>query len=249
MGKNKLCFAGIVVGAAVACAQGPTAPPFSYEGANGPAHWGGLSPEYATCETGKQQSPVDIRNAETANLSPIRFHYTPAALRIINNGHTAQVNFPAGSFITVGAERYELKQFHFHRPSEERIDGKPFEMVIHLVHANARGDLAVVSVLVETGQSNATLAKIFDEIPKTIGKAQDRGGIQIDASALLPSGREYYTYRGSLTTPPCTEGVTWFILKSPVTASGEEIKMFSALFAPNARPIQPLDGRTVRRSN
>src|SRR5262249_12420330 len=146
------------------------APAFSYEGANGPSHWGDLSPQYSACKTGKEQSPIDIRNAKSEPLPPIRFDYKPVPLRLINNGHTVQVNYGPGSSITVGNERFELKQFHFHRPSEERIDGRAYDMVIHLVHANSRGETAVVSVLVQKGPANSMIEKVWTAIPKAAGE-------------------------------------------------------------------------------
>ena len=220
-------------------------PAFTYEGATGPAHWGDLSPAYSACKTGKEQSPIDIRNAKSSQLPGLKFEYKPAPLRLINNGHTVQVNYPGGSFLTVDGEKYELKQFHFHHPSEERIDGRAYDMVIHMVHANSRGETAVVSVLVDKGPPDGSLQKIWATIPKTIGQEREIPGVTINAADLVPAIGEYFTYRGSLTTPPCSEGVTWFVLKTPITASANQIKVFKALFSPNARPIQPLGERIV----
>lgn len=227
-------------------AQAP--PPFSYEGANGPSYWGDLSPAYSTCKAGKQQSPVDLGRAKRVALPALLFDYKPVPLRLINNGHTVQANYAAGNTLTVNGQRYELTQFHFHRPSEERIDGHAFDMVIHLVHANSRGETAVVSILIRRGAANGAIEKIFSAIPKTAGEEQEIPGVQVNASDLLPPNASYYTYRGSLTTPPCTEGVTWFILATPITASANQIHAFSLLFPPNARPLQPLGSRTVNAS-
>lgn len=237
-------MAGIVLSAA-AWAQTVTAPPFSYEGATGPAYWGDLSPSYATCKTGKEQSPIDIRDARSSALPPLQFDYRAAPLRLVNNGHTVQVNYAAGSVLSVGGERYELKQFHFHHPSEERIHGRGSDMVIHLVHGNSRGQLAVVSILVEKGAANSTIGKIWPQIPKAAGPEREAAGVEINVRDLLPSNLSYYTYQGSLTTPPCTEGVTWFILKNPVTLSANQIRTFSQMFPSNARPVQPLGAREV----
>jgi carbonic anhydrase len=223
-------------------------PAFSYEGADGPSHWGDLSPDYSVCKTGREQSPVDIRNATKAPLPPIRFDYKSVPLRLINNGHTVQVNYAAGSSISVGGERYELKQFHFHRPGEERIDGRAFDMVIHLVHTNQRGEVAVVAVLLEKGAANAALQKIWAEMPKTPGQEHQVHGVLVSASDFLPSDPSYYTYKGSLTTPPCTESVAWFILKTPITVSAGQIQAFSAIFPPNARPMQSLGARIITQS-
>lgn len=245
---TKAGFFAIVFTAAAVWAQGSAAPPFSYEGATGPAHWGDLSPEYSTCKTGKEQSPVDIRNARNAALPALQFEYKSVPLRLLNNGHTIQVNYAAGSFLVVGSERYELKQLHFHYPSEERIDGRAFDMVIHLVHANSRGEIAVVSLLVEKGAPDKTIQAIWDAISVATGKEHEVAGVKIDASKFLPSNPAYYSYKGSLTTPPCTEGVTWLILETPVKMSAKQIQTFSSTFSPNARPVQTLGERTISRS-
>jgi carbonic anhydrase len=229
-------------------AQNPGAPVWSYEGANGPAHWGELRPEYSACSAGREQSPVDIRKAEAAKLPPLQFDYKSAQLKLINTGHTVQVNFPAGNWLTVGDSRYELKQIHFHRPSEERIDGQPSEMVIHLVHANAKGETAVVAILLRSGSANALIQKIWAVIPKTVGQEQQIARTQIDPSGFFPPNRAYYTYRGSLTTPPCTENVTWLVLETQQPVSEAQVRTFGRLFPANARPVQPLDGRVIKKS-
>jgi carbonic anhydrase len=221
---------------------------WAYEGESGPQHWGDLKPEYSTCKTGKQQSPIDIRDVTPAELPAIHFEYKSTSLRIINNGHTIQVNYAPGSFITVGDHRYELKQFHFHHPSEERIHGDAYSMVIHLVHADKDGKLAVVAVLLKEGSANEALAEIWARIPKTQGKEKEIAGAQINAVDLLPPNTAYYTYAGSLTTPPCSEGVTWFVLKTPMHLSAEQIHTFADIYPDNARPIQPIDGRFVKES-
>jgi carbonic anhydrase len=219
---------------------------WSYEGADGPAHWGDLKPEYATCKVGKEQSPIDMVDPKPAALPAIRFDYKSVPLKIVNNGHTVQVNYAPGSFITVGDHRYQLVQFHFHRPSEERINGKAFEMVIHLVHADSDGKLAVIAVLLRKGRANSTLQEIWARMPKTEGKEQEIPGVQINALSLLPQDTTYYTYAGSLTTPPCSEGVTWFVLKTPVDISPEQIDIFAKLYPDNARPVQPIGARVVK---
>ncbi len=246
--KHIVIAVALMTGSVAGWAQTQKTPEWSYTGSDGPEHWGDLSPEYSACKAGKEQSPIDIRRAERADLPPILFDYRPATLRLVNNGHTAQVNYPAGSAITVGGERYELKQFHFHRPSEERIGGKAFDMVIHLVHSNAKGDLTVVAVLLKVGPPSPVISKIFAAIPKSVGQEREVPEIQIGAADLLPADRGYYTYRGSLTTPPCSEGVTWLVLKRPGTVSAAQIKAFAALFSPNARPIQRLSERMVNQS-
>lgn len=221
---------------------------WSYQGEAGPDHWGDLKAEYSVCKTGKEQSPIDIRDPKKADLQPIRFDYKSTPLKIINNGHTIQVNYAPGSFITVGDKHYELKQFHFHHPSEERINGQLYDMVVHLVHADSEGKLAVVAVLLKKGSSNRALDEIWTHFPKVAGEEQAIAGVQINATALLPHATAYYTYEGSLTTPPCTEGVTWLVLKTPRVISTDQIDSFAKIFPNNARPIQPVNGRVVKES-
>jgi len=218
---------------------------WSYAGAEGPKHWGSLKAEYQTCKFGHEQSPIDIRNAKKESLPPIQFDYKPSTLKIVNNGHTIQINYAPGSFITVGDKKYELKQFHFHHPSEEHINGKGYDMVAHLVHADSNGKLAVVAVLLRKGSTNATVEKLWENLPKTEGQELSVAGVQVDASTLLPSETGYYTFPGSLTTPPCSESVTWFVLKNSSQVSADEITAFAKIYPDNARPIQPTNGRTI----
>jgi carbonic anhydrase len=221
---------------------------WSYEGASGPKHWGDLKTEYATCKTGKHQSPIDIRNAKPADLPPIEFSYAPAAYRIIDNGHSVQVNVERGSFISVDGRRFYLVQFHFHHPSEERIQGRSFPMVAHLVHKDADEKLAVVAVLMKTGRENPFIEALWKNLPADVGQEHAPEGAKVDLSQLLPASRGYYTFTGSLTTPPCTEDVTWLVLKDPVEISKPEEAAFAAKYANDARPVQPLNGRSVQVS-
>jgi carbonic anhydrase len=169
-------------------------------------------------------------------------------LHIVDNGHTVMINYAPGSFIRVGDKRYELKQFHFHRPSEEKIDGQAFEMTAHLVHADADGNLAVVAILLNKGDDNALIHELWNDLPKEKGQEDVLDTVQIDLSQLLPVNRGYYTFPGSLTTPPCTENVTWYVLKQPVMITTAEIARFSALYRDDARPTQPVNGRPVLES-
>ena len=214
----------------------------------GPHHWGELKPEFALCKNGHRQSPIDIRNPKKTDLSPIQFDYKPTPLHIIDNGHTIMINYGPGSFLSVGGEKYALKQFHFHRPSEETIDGKGYEMAVHLVHANLEDKLAVVAVLLQKGEDNPLVRELWNDLPKEKEKEESLDSVQIDVAGLLPADRGYYTFSGSLTTPPCTEDVTWFVLKHPVTVSAAEIEQFSKLYRRDARPTQPLYGRVVLES-
>ena len=205
---------------------------WDYGKEHGPRHWGDAKPEFAACKTGKTQSPIDIRGA------------TP--LHIIDNGHTIQVNYGAGSSITVGNERYDLVQFHFHKPSEEKIDGKGFPMVAHLVHKNSQGALAVVAVLLAEGSANPLVQTLWTSLPAEKEKEKAVGQVSINAAGLLPRKHGYYTFPGSLTTPPCSEGVTWFVLTSPMHVSKAQLDRFGKVYNGNARPVQPLNGRTIK---
>jgi carbonic anhydrase len=221
---------------------------WDYGTEHGPSHWGDLNPEFAACKNGHHQSPVDIRNPKQADLPPIQFEYKPSPLHIIDNGHTIMVNYSPGSFITVGDKKYALKQFHFHRPSEEKINGKGFDMTVHLVHADEDGKLAVVAVLLQEGEDSAFVHELWNDLPKEKDKEEFFDNVQINLSQILPPDRGYYTFTGSLTTPPCSEDVTWIVLKHPVTISAEEIKRFSQLYRDDARPTQPLYDRVVLES-
>jgi carbonic anhydrase len=224
---------------------------WTYGGATGPAKWGDMEQEFSACGAGRLQSPVDIRaeNVQKADLPKIQFAYKPAPLRIIDTGHSIQVNYPPGSFITVGDHRYQLVQFHFHHPSEEAFAGKRFDMVAHLVHRDADGRLAVVAVPLTDGPINVMVAKLWANLPSRKEAEEKPEGVVVDASELLPADRAYYTLTGSLTTPPCSEGVTWFVLKQPQSVSTGEISRFAQLYPMNARPLQPLNARAIRSSN
>ena len=220
---------------------------WGYSGAAGPAHWGEVKPEYAVCKTGQRQSPVDIEETAKADLPAIEFHYQASPLHIIDNGHSIQINYGPGSSMRVAGKEYALKQFHFHHPSEEKIHGKDHAMVAHLVHADAAGKLAVVAVLLDKGGANPTIDTIWKHLPKEKEKEISVDAM-IDAAKLLPRDTGYYTFQGSLTTPPCSEEVTWFVLKHPVTESAVEVAQFAKLYPHNARPVQPLHGRVVQES-
>jgi carbonic anhydrase len=221
---------------------------WNYGDRAGPTEWGSLSPEFATCKLGKHQSPIDIHGAKTADLPAIEFHYQPSPLAVIDNGHTIQVNYAPGSWIDIGGARYDLVQFHFHKPSEEKIDGKTHAMVAHLVHKNADGKLAVVAVLLDGGGANAMIDSIWKNLPKEKEKQVLVADTTVDASALLPKDHGYYTFQGSLTTPPCSEDVKWLVLKAPMKVSDGEIATFAGVYPMNARPTQPLNGRLVQVS-
>jgi carbonic anhydrase len=221
---------------------------WGYEGSEGPKNWGDLNAKFAPCKTGHRQSPIDIRNARKADLPAIEFQYDTSPLDIINNGHTIMINYAPGSFIRVGNKQYQLKQFHFHRPSEEKINGKTYDMVVHLVHADQDGNLAVVAVLLKQGTDNQLVRELWKALPTEKDEEEMHKNIPIDVSGILPADKGYYTFQGSLTTPPCSEGVTWFVLKQPVTVSETEIAQFSRLYRHDARPTQPAYGREILES-
>lgn len=253
MRKLYVTFA-FVIAAAVFVPAAPRAQwktPWSYAGKDGPSHWASLDPAYATCD-GKEQSPIDIRNAVKAGLPALRFEFKDGPLNIINNGYTAvRVDYAPenGNFVRVGNERYELTQFHFHHPSEEQINGKAYDMVIHFMLKSGDGKVAGVAVLVKAGAANATVRELWKYMPKMAGKDHLIPGVEINPAGLVPRETAYYMYAGSVTAPPCTEGVTWFVLKTPVTVSQEQIDTFAKLYPHDVRPPQPLDGRIVKESN
>ena len=221
---------------------------WDYDGAQGPDAWAKLRPEFNKCATGTRQSPIDIRGGISVDLEPIKFDYRPSAFSVIDNGHTVQVNVEPGNAITITGKRYELVQFHFHRPSEERINGRQYDMVAHLVHKDADGHIAVVAVLLDRGSAQAIVQSVWNNLPLEKGD-EVRAGTRIDLSQLLPEDKRYYTYMGSLTTPPCSEGVLWMVMKQPVPISVEQVAIFSRLYPMNARPIQQADGRLIKESN
>jgi carbonic anhydrase len=218
---------------------------WEYEGKNGPQNWGQLDPKYRDCSMGHAQSPINITGAKKADLPPLVFDYNTVQLTIINNGHTIQVNYPPGSRLMVGDKTYSLKQFHFHHPSEEHVNGHAYDMVVHLVHADAAGHLAVVAVLLQTGDANGFLGTVWQNIPKEQKKPLEVPGVVLNVKELLPADHGYYTFTGSLTTPPCTEGVTWFVLKHPVSLSASQLAQFAQLYPGDARPIEPRNGREI----
>lgn len=218
---------------------------WGYAGQDGPEHWASLDAAYSLCGNGKNQSPIDLVGEVKADLPSIKFNYQASAKDIVNNGHAVQVNYAAGSGIDIDGDHFELKQFHFHSPSENQIDGKSFPMEGHLVHADKDGNLAVVAVMFEEGADNATLAYLWKHMPKNKG---DDNALNkaITVSGILPKNKDYYRFNGSLTTPPCTEGVRWFVMKQPVTLSHEQVEQFAhVMHHDNNRPVQRLNARAV----
>jgi len=233
-------------------AQAQWKTPWYYEGKSGTEHWASLDPDYATCGNGKAQSPIDIRATQKAELPPLRFIDKSAPLKyLVNNGRTIRVDYHApgsGDWLIVGDLRYQLTQFHFHRPSEEYVQGRPYDMALHLMYETSDGKVAGVTVFLKSGRANATLQKLWDHMPQVAGNAQEIPGIEINPAGLLPQDTAYYTYTGSLSAPPCTEDVTWYVLKTPMEISAEQIEAFARLYPHDVRPLQPLNGRVVKES-
>ena len=221
---------------------------WSYDGAHGPRHWGALQAEFSSCKLGHEQSPIDIRATSKSALPALDFSYEPTPLHIIDHGHTVQVNYAPGSKLSIDGHDYQLLQFHFHTPSEESIKGHRYPLVAHLVHRDADGKLAVVAVLFKRGKTNPLVQTVWQAIPKEKEVQQDPEGVTLDLTQLLPAAHGYYNFAGSLTTPPCSEGVNWYVLKTPVEISAEQLRRFTHLYPHNARPLQPLAGRVVLES-
>ncbi|MEX5744977.1 carbonic anhydrase [Massilia sp. X63] len=235
--------------AAIAAANKPkTGTHWSYEGEYGPANWSNINSGWAKCSTGNRQSPIDLRDGIKVDLEQIAFDYHPSSFSEIDNGHTIQVTVGGGNFLTVGNQTYELQQFHFHRPSEEKINGKGTEMVIHFVHRSFEGKLLVLAVLLERGRANPMIQTVWNHLPLEKKQAVSPS-IVIDPNEALPEKREYFTYMGSLTEPPCTEDVLWIVMKQPMQASPAQMALFSRLYPLNARPVQPSNGRMIKESN
>ena len=224
----------------MAVAQTPA--PWSYEGATGPANWGTLSPAYAACADGSKQSPIDVSKTTARGLRNIAFRYrTSSHVKVVNNGHTVEWEFPEGSAsIRIGTVVYPLIQMHFHTPSEHRVGGRSFPLELHIVHKTATA-AAVVGFLVKRGARNATWAPLIAALPKS-GEKELEG---VNLRKLLPADPRTFRYTGSLTTPPCSEGIHWNLMRTPIEMSTAQIAKFRAIYNGNRRPLQPLNGRTI----
>lgn len=224
--------------------------PWGYAGDIGPDRWAELSPDNRLCAVGTRQSPIDIRDGLGVDLEKIAFDYRPSSFSVLDEGHTVRVDVAPGNGLTVMGRRYELQEFHFHRPSEERVNGQQFEMVAHLVHRDAQGHVAIVAVLLERGPDDRpqpVIQTVWANLPLERGEAT-RPQAQIDLGQLLPADRGYYTYMGSLTTPPCSEGVLWMVMRQPVPLTAQQIAVFARLYPMNARPLQAGSGRLIKQS-
>lgn len=231
-----------------------TAPVWHYQGAEGPANWGKLSPTFAACGTGKSQSPIDISKPARGATAQLKTTLPPAALRIvhhehladgINNGHTIQINYTGADTLTLGDASYQLAQYHFHGPSEHTVDGKHFPMEMHMVHKSADSKLAVVAAFIAEGTHNKAFDPVWANLPKQKGVETHYPAVKVDVDALLPTVRTSYRYDGSLTTPPCSEGVKWVVMTTPIQLSREQVGAFTSVIKDNNRPVQALNGRKV----
>jgi len=217
---------------------------WTYGGATGADRWAQLSDKFAACDTGRLQSPFDITPDIGAGLADLNLDYAPVPLKVSNNGHTIQVDLAGAGHLSVDGKAYDLLQFHFHTPSEYTIDGETYPLEVHFVHASKSGELAVVGVMFVEGAANTQLAEIWRNMPSSEGDHMVDGSM-VDAKELLPTNRNYYRFMGSLTTPPCSEGVNWHMMTTPIAASGEQIAAFKNIFPMNARPLQDENNRLV----
>lgn len=222
---------------------------WTYDGHNGPHEWGDLSPSFAACSTGVMQSPVDLSKTNAIGNVSVSVNYKNHPLTILNNGHTVQVNFDSGSNMTSGTTDYPLVQVHFHTPSEHVISGKSFPLVAHFVHATQDGDLSVIGLMFDEGKNNPELQKIIDVAPHDKAELRTIVNSTINPAAFFSDEIKVYRYMGSLTTPPCSEGVNWHIVKESVEASAEQIKAFADIMGKNVRPIMPLNNRLMIKPN
>ncbi len=218
---------------------------WDYLGVEGPAHWGMLSEQYMTCETGHRQSPVNITMAHHGeHHQKLVFHYQTSQLHEMNNGHTIQVSHVSQCRVDLNNRTYKLRQFHFHAPSEHHIEGQTFPMEMHLVHQDRRGHILVIAVMMKTDTPEPVLSKLWKWLPNQIGR-EVSVPLDLSLNDLLPTNTHHYTYSGSLTTPPCTEGVQWIVLKEPMHVAAQDVERFVQIIGENARPIQPLGGRPI----
>ena len=218
---------------------------WGYTGDIGPSRWGSLSEDFATCREGREQSPIDIVGSRSRDLPEIEFGYEESPLNIQNNGHTIEVDYQEGSTIAVDGHRYGLAQFHFHVPSEHEVGGTRFAAEIHLVHRDANDEIAVIGLLVEQGAENQALASAWEHLPPKKSTAESVEAEVVDAEGLLPRGQSYYKYPGSLTTPPCTEEVTWLVMTEPIQMSRDQLDALIEVVPTNNRPPQPLRDRRI----
>lgn len=240
-----VAFVATLLTAAVAHASDDHKPHWGYSGHAGPEHWGELEESYHQCAMGKTQSPINITGGPHRDTQAVAQRYGSAPLKIVNNGHTIQVNYAGGSAMTVDGKEYDLVQFHFHSPSEHTQEGSPYPMEGHLVHKAQDGSLAVVGVFMKEGRENPFIQQIWAHLPHEVNHEVSVEGASLNVADFLPANKAFFNYSGSLTTPPCSEGVNWLVMDQPVEVSAAQVKQFLDLVHENARPVQPLNGRPV----
>lgn len=222
---------------------------WGYIGQKGPENWGNLSSDFEVCQSGISQSPINLSSALDAELTDLKINYQESPLRIVNNGHTIQVNYQPGSILTLDDEPFELLQFHFHHPSEHKVEGEALPMEVHLVHKSKKGALAVIGVFFKQGQANSVLQQVWQNMPIKAGEEKNISNVNVNAADLLPKNRDYYRYFGSLTTPPCSETVNWIVLKEPIEISTQQVSQFTKIIPMNARPVQDIKRRFLLESS
>lgn len=238
-------LAGLVFSLGAGPARAASAPNWQYSGEYGPEQWARMRPAWAVCGNGQRQAPVDIHGAQRRTGAPLRFEYRPEALRIVNDGHTVRVRYRNGSQLLLGHEALALQQFHFHTPGGDRLNGEDFPMAMHLLHKGRSGQLVSLVLLFRVGEAHAALADLLPRMPAAGQAEQTLAAPTFDPTRLLPRSTAHYRYDGSLTAPPCTEGVVWIVMKQPQSLSAAQLVQLQKLFPPNARPVQPLHGRVV----
>jgi len=218
---------------------------WGYRVADGPAKWGSIKPAFKLCAEGKSQSPINIQGSIGKGAPKVQLNYNDSSAAIENNGHTIQVNMNNGGYVEMEQKKYYLVQFHFHAPSEEQINGKSADMVAQLVHKTKEGEMLVIAVLLNRGAKNELLAPVFDNLPKAKGKIWKLDHTKLNLTKLIPKPLSYYYFPGSLTTPPCTEGVRWFVMKRPQQISSQQYQLYTQLYKNNVRNIQPIMQRKI----
>lgn len=245
LAARRISALALCLAAAFATAATAAAPRWSYSGADGPDRWANLSNAFATCGSGHQQSPIDLTAAASRDLANPQIAYQPSEATIVDNGHAVEVDPARGvNVLTIDGVPYSLVQLHFHSPSEHTINGNSFAVELHLVHQAEGGALAVLGVFVAGGAENPALVPVLSALPSKENR-EVRLRAPFDPSTLLPEDRRAYRYTGSLTTPPCTEGVTWLVMETPITASGQQIAALARALEGNNRPVQTRGDREL----
>ncbi|WDE08773.1 carbonic anhydrase family protein [Thalassomonas viridans] len=235
----------LLSGAATAALAG--APHWEYKGKHGAEHWGDLTSAFSTCKNGVNQSPIDISSTIDANLPALDIRYQASNVSLLNNGHTIQANIAGKNTFKNDAGQFDLKQFHFHSPSENTVNGKSYPLEMHFVHSDESGNLAVIGVMFEQGNENQALAGLWQDMPAEKHKPVPLAG-RFESKQLLPKNKDYFRFNGSLTTPPCSEGVRWFVMQEPLQASSTQIEKFRSVMPGDTnRPVQSVNARVVLR--